>query len=355
MILKLRPTISQQEIQEICAILSDKGFSYSVTHLNRQSVVVVNQNSEEQEIWDVLSSFEGVETMNESSKPYQLVSRESKDEPTQFQVNGETITQGSFNLVAGPCSIESRTQIMETAHFLSEMGIKFIRGGAFKPRTSPYAFQGLGLEGLELIREAADLYGMSVITELLDYQLINDVSPYADILQVGSRNMFNYYLLKQLGEQEKPVLLKRGMFARIEEWLLAAEYILLQGNQKVILCERGLRTFDPAIRNQMDISAIPLVKELSHLPIWADPSQGSGKRSLVEPLSKAATAAGVDGLMIEVHPQPDQALSDGSQSINLPNYQALVKNIQPIVENLNNNSYIGRSFKGYSIDNPVND
>ncbi len=355
MIVQLRNTISQKALQEIFTLLGDQNLPYSVADLNGQSLIVIDKSYEDGTTANTLSSLEGVEFIKETSKPYQLVSRDFKDEATRFEVNGETIGQGSLNLVAGPCSIESRSQIMETAHFLSEIGIKFLRGGAYKPRTSPYAFQGLGLEGLKMMREAADVYGMSVITELLDYQLIDEIAPYTDIFQVGSRNMFNYYLLKQLGEQQKPILLKRGMFARLEEWLLAAEYILLHGNEKVILCERGLRTFDPAIRNQLDISAIPLVKELSHLPIWADPSQGSGKRSLVEPLSKAALGAGVDGLMIEVHPDPDRALSDGIQSINLSDYQTLVKNIQPIAENLNKNSYIGSDFKDYDIGNPVND
>ncbi len=348
MIITLKNTIQKTQIDEIKRVLQINGLSFTQTRFRDQQTLVVPIESDSAGLTAYLTSMAGVHDVYQPEKPYQLVSREFGKTPSQFPIKKDTIGKESFNLIAGPCSIESRSQIMETAHFLSELGIKFLRGGAYKPRTSPYTFQGLGLEGLEYIREAADHYGMAVVTELLDYHLIDEVAPFADILQVGSRNMFNYYLLKKLGEQSKPVLLKRGMFAKIEEWLLAAEYILLNGNEKVILCERGLRTFDPAVRNQMDISAIPLAKELSHLPVWADPSQGTGLRSLVKPLSLAAVAAGVDGLIIEVHPDPDQALSDGSQSLNFNDYRDLLKNLQPLAYNLRKNLYLSEANKDFA-------
>lgn len=289
---------------------------------------------------DCINGLEPVKAIIPVSTPYQLASRDFKPEKTKIHVGNEEIGGEVLNLVAGPCSVESRNQIFEVAHFLSETGIKFLRGGAYKPRTSPYSFQGLEEAGLELLREAADNYDMLVVTELLDYNLTDTVAPYTDIFQVGSRNMFNYYLLKQLGRTQQPVLLKRGMFASIKEWLLAAEYILLEGNPNVILCERGIRSYDEAVRNNMDIAAIPLVQQLSHLPVWADPSQGTGKQHLIEPMSKAAIAAGADGLMIETHPDPDKALSDGAQSLDLKSYANLVKAIQPFVDASNKKCYI---------------
>jgi len=336
-IVAFKPHIDSQQSSAVSDFLAHHDVPHTVTHRKTQSVVVIPRENESAGLKESLNHFEGIESIHQARHNFQLAARSFRDQPTRFQVKNEVIGRGHLNLVAGPCSVESRQQIMETAHYLHEMGIQFLRGGAYKPRTSPYAFQGLGREGLKLIKEAADKYEMAVITELLDYHLIAEVEAYADILQVGSRNMFNYYMLKKLGEQSKPVLLKRGMFARIEEWLLAAEYILLQGNEKVILCERGLRTFDEAVRNHMDISAIPLAQELSHLPVWADPSQGTGRRNLVQPLSMAATAAGADGLMVEVHPDPDKALSDGNQSLSLTDYQHLLSQVLPVAESLNKN------------------
>jgi 3-deoxy-7-phosphoheptulonate synthase len=220
-------------------------------------------------------------------------------------------------LIAGPCAVENREQIFTISEYLSKRNIKFLRGGAYKPRTSPYSFQGLKTEGLQLLREAGDRYGLAVVSEIMSIDKIEELVTYADILQVGTRNMQNYPLLKALGKCGKPVLLKRGMSSTIEEWLLAAEYIVSSGNERVILCERGIRTFETATRNTIDISAIPLIKQLSHLPIILDPSQGTGVRDLVAPMSNAAIAAGADGLIIEVHNQPNEALSDGDQSLYL--------------------------------------
>jgi 3-deoxy-7-phosphoheptulonate synthase len=246
---------------------------------------------------------------------YSLVAKNYKDGPTVIQMGEDKIGAEELCLIAGPCAVENEEQLDAIAKHIADLGIKFMRGGAYKPRTSPYAFQGLKKEGLRLLEQASKTYDLKVVTEVLDTSLLEEVYPYADVLQVGSRNMKNYQFLKELGKVDKPVMLKRGMSATVEEWLLAAEYIMLQGNENIILCERGIRTFDTSLRNTMDIAAIPLVKELSHLPVIADPSQGCGKRSLVKPMSLAAIAAGADGVMIEVHNEPDTALSDGFQSV----------------------------------------
>ena len=254
-----------------------------------------------------------------------LVARQDESHQSVIRVGNETIGGNELCLIAGPCAVESEQQLDEIAKGFSGLGIKFMRGGAYKPRTSPYAFQGLKKDGLRLLKNVSDKYGVKIVTEVLDTSLIEEVYPYADILQVGSRNAKNYAFLKELGKIDKPILLKRGMSSTISEWLLAAEYILLGGNENVILCERGIRTFDTSVRNTMDIAAIPLAKELSHLPVIADPSQGTGKRSLVTPLSLAAIAAGADGLMIEVHNDPEEALSDGFQSMYLDSMKEMVQ------------------------------
>jgi 3-deoxy-7-phosphoheptulonate synthase len=254
-----------------------------------------------------------------------LVSKQHGDHNSIIQVGNETIGGKELCLIAGPCAVESEEQLDEIAKGISELGIKFMRGGAYKPRTSPYAFQGLKRDGLKMLKSVSEKYGVKIVTEVLDTTLIEEVYPYADILQVGSRNAKNYSFLKELGKIDKPILLKRGMSSTINEWLLAAEYILLGGNENVILCERGIRTFDTSVRNTMDIAAIPLAKELSHLPVIADPSQGTGKRSLVTPLSLASIAAGADGLMIEVHNEPEEALSDGFQSMYLNSMKEMVE------------------------------
>ncbi|MBR9861363.1 3-deoxy-7-phosphoheptulonate synthase [bacterium] len=259
---------------------------------------------------------------------YRLVAKDYKEAPTVISVGDELIGSDELCIIAGPCAVESESQIYEIAKQISEAGIKFLRGGAYKPRTSPYAFQGLKLDGLKLLKEVSKEFGLKVVTEVLDTSLLEEVYPYADVLQVGSRNMKNYQFLKELGKVDKPVLLKRGMSATIDEWLLAAEYIMLGGNENIILCERGIRTFDDSVRNTFDVTAIPLVKELSHLPIIADPSQGTGKRSLVKPMSLASIAAGADGLMLEVHHHPEEALSDGFQSIYIHQLKELLPQIK---------------------------
>jgi 3-deoxy-7-phosphoheptulonate synthase len=254
-----------------------------------------------------------------------LVGKQHHAHKSVIKVGNELVGAKELCLIAGPCAVESEEQLNEIAKGVSDLGVKFMRGGAYKPRTSPYAFQGLQKEGLKLLKKASDKYGVKIVTEVLDTTLIEEVYPYADVLQVGSRNAKNYSFLKELGKVDKPILLKRGMSSTINEWLLAAEYILMGGNENVILCERGIRTFDTSVRNTMDIAAIPLVKELSHLPIIADPSQGTGQRSLVTPLSLASIAAGADGLMIEVHNEPEEALSDGFQSMYLNTMGDMIK------------------------------
>jgi 3-deoxy-7-phosphoheptulonate synthase len=253
-----------------------------------------------------------------------LVSKQYDNHRSEIRVGDETIGGAELCLIAGPCAVESEEQLFAIAKGVSDLGIKYIRGGAYKPRTSPYDFQGLGKQGLKLLKKASDLYNVKIVTEVMDTSLIEEVYDYADILQVGSRNAKNYTFLKELGKIDKPILLKRGMSSTINEWLLAAEYIMLGGNENVILCERGIRTFDTSVRNTMDIAAIPLVKELSHLPIIADPSQGTGKRSLVLPMSLAALAAGADGIMVEVHNDPEEALSDGFQSLYLESMSKVI-------------------------------
>lgn len=262
--------------------------------------------------------------MDNKRKPYQLVSREWKKEDTVIKLKQTEIGGKNITLIAGPCAVENEDQIFTICEFLSKQNIKLLRGGAYKPRTSPYSFQGLKKDGLILMRQAADKYGMGVVTEVMDTNLVDEVYQYADILQVGTRNMQNYQLLRALSKIDKPIMLKRGMSSTLEEWLLAAEYILSGGNEKVILCERGIRTFETATRNTLDLSIIPLAKQLSHLPVIADPSQGTGIRELVTPMSIAAIAAGADGVMVEVHNHPEEALSDGPQSL----YFDQVQNLQ---------------------------
>lgn len=266
--------------------------------------------------------------MMDKRKPYQLVSREWKPEDTVIKVNGVEIGK-ELMLAAGPCAVENEEQVFTTTEFLAKQQVRFLRGGAYKPRSSPYSFQGLKTEGLQLLRKAADKYGMAVVSEVMSADKVDELCEYADILQVGTRNMQNYPLLRALGKINKPVLLKRGMSSTMEEWLLAAEYILVGGNERVILCERGIRTFDTATRNTLDLGAVALVKQLSHLPVIVDPSQGTGNRNLVAPLSMAAIAAGADGLIIEVHNQPEKALSDGEQSLYFDQFAAMM---QPLAQ-----------------------
>jgi 3-deoxy-7-phosphoheptulonate synthase len=260
------------------------------------------------------------------------VSREFQPARSKIRVDGVELGGGQFVVMAGPCSVESEKQIMETAEAIASAGGNVLRGGAFKPRTSPYDFQGMELEGLKLLRKAKEATGLPVITEVMSDGDIDMVAEYADILQIGARNMQNFALLKSLGRCGRPILLKRGMSSTIKELLMSAEYIVAHGNPNVILCERGIRTFETATRNTCDISAIPVLNELTHLPVVLDPSHAAGKRSLVPPLARAGVAIGADGLIIEVHPCPEKAVSDGAQSLTIPQFRAMMQDLKPLVE-----------------------
>lgn len=273
---------------------------------------------------DFFLSLPGVHDAVAVSKPYKLVSREIKPDNTVIRVGNDEIGGRALTVIAGPCSVESRSQILEMADMLSEMGVRFLRGGAFKPRSSPYSFQGLKLEGLEYLKEAAEKTGMHIVTEVKDTETLGAVAEYSDILQVGARNMYNFSLLERIGETRRPVLLKRSFSATVEELLMAAEYIASRGNYQIMLCERGIRTFETATRNTLDLNAVPVLKKLSHLPIIVDPSHGTGAWDLVIPMAQAAIVAGADGLMIEVHPNPESALSDGFQSLRPDKFKSLL-------------------------------
>jgi 3-deoxy-7-phosphoheptulonate synthase len=279
---------------------------------------------------DVFELMDGVKEAHRISSPYKLASRSFKPGGTVVKIRDVEIGGQRVVVMAGPCSVESRDQIERSAEIVAGGGAQVIRGGAFKPRSSPYSFQGLGEEGLKLLREAADRHGLLVASEVMDQTQIPLVAQYSDILQVGARNMQNFTLLRELGKQRRPVLLKRGISATIEELLLSAEYIMSGGNYDVILCERGIRTFETYTRITMDISAIPVVKKLSHLPIVADPSHGTGRRDKVLPMARAAVAAGADGLLVEVHPDPDHALSDGAQSLRPEQFQEMMRQLRLI-------------------------
>jgi 3-deoxy-7-phosphoheptulonate synthase len=294
---------------------------------------------------EALEALPEVESVLRVSKPYKLASREFHPDDSVVEVPVACVAGGKVSIgggqvvmMAGPCTVESETQLMTTAEAVRKAGAVILRGGAFKPSTSPYGFRGLGEEGLKLLARASREFGMAVVTEVMTPADVPLVCEYADILQIGTRNMQNYMLLDEVGRAQKPVLLKRGMAATIEEWLLAAEYILSQGNRQVILCERGIRTFERTTRNTMDLSAIPLIERLSHLPIVSDPSQGTGRRDLVAPMTLASVAAGCDGLLIEVHPNPDVALKDGAQSLTIEQFQELMPRAQAVAQ------AIGRSF-----------
>ncbi len=288
-------------------------------------------------IGEALECLPGVERVVAVTKPYKLASREFHPANTIVEVPAPCVSGGVVRIgdsavvvMAGPCTVESEKQLMATAEAVRKEGAVILRGGAFKPSTSPYGFRGMGEEGLKLLAKARNAFGIAIITEVMTPADVEMVCEYADILQIGTRNMQNYMLLDEVGRTEKPVLLKRGMSATIEEWLLAAEYILSQGNPRVILCERGIRTFEKVTRNTMDISAIPVIKRLSHLPVISDPSQGTGHRDLVSAMSLASVAAGADGLLIEVHPNPDEALKDGAQSLTLDQFKRLMPQLHSV-------------------------
>ncbi|NLT96049.1 MAG: 3-deoxy-7-phosphoheptulonate synthase [Clostridia bacterium] len=327
MLITLSINATTEQINNLYNNLAEKKLNPQVYQIDGQTVISVEKKDNSLELV-ALEAMGFVEKVIPITKPYKLVSKEYKNHNTVIKVGDVEIGSGKIQIIAGPCAVESKEQIMETAFAVKEAGATILRGGAFKPRTSPYSFQGLGEEGLIYLAEAGRQTGLPVITEIMDIKDIELVCKYADILQIGSRNMQNYSLLRELAAMDKPVMLKRGLAATLEEWLLAAEYLMAGGNSKIILCERGIRTFETHTRNTLDLSAVPAIKELSHLPIFVDPSHGTGKWKLVKPMAKAAVAAGADGLMLEVHPQPSQAYSDGEQSLTPNNFKILMEEIK---------------------------
>jgi len=331
MVVVMQEGASERQIQVVIDRMVEVGFNVHRSTGTVHTVlggVGVKTEEVDPAIFEVL---DGVKEAHRIASPYKLASRSFRPGGSVVRIGGDVeVGGGRVVIMAGPCSVESRDQIHRCAELVASAGGSMIRGGAFKPRSSPYSFQGLGEEGLRLLREAADRNGLLVVSEVMDQTQIPLVAAYSDLLQIGARNMQNFNLLREAGKQRKPVLLKRGISATIEELLLSAEYILAGGNYDVILCERGIRTFETYTRNTMDISAIPVVKKLSHLPIVADPSHGTGRRDKVAPMARAAVAAGADGLLIEVHPDPDHALSDGAQSLRPEQFQELMGQLRMI-------------------------
>lgn len=323
MLVVLNSNATEEHVQNVLKRIASLGLRAEVIPGSMRTAIGILGNTGYVDA-DSLTQLPGVKEVIHVTKPYKLVSREWKQEDTVIDVEGVRIGGSNFVVMAGPCSVESEEQLMKTAQSVKAAGAQILRGGAFKPRTTPYAFQGLGEEGLRLLQKAKKQFGLPIITELLHVQNLDLVAANTDIIQIGARNMQNFELLMEVGKLKKPVMLKRGMSARMEEFLLAAEYILNAGNPNVMLCERGIRTFETATRNTLDLNIVALIKELSHLPIIADPSHGTGRYSLVTPLSLAAFAVGAHGLLIEVHPEPAKALSDGDQSLNLENFQTLM-------------------------------
>ncbi len=328
MIISMKPGATKDQIEHVCDKIRSYGYAPHPIFGETRTIIGAVGSGNNRTALQALESVPGVESVVSIRQPFKLVGRELHSSSTIIDVGGVTIGNDQFVVMAGPCSVENRHQIMETAKSVKEQGATILRGGAFKPRTSPYDFQGLEEEGLQLLAEARDATGLRVCTEIMTPEQVDLVSEYTDILQVGARNMQNFSLLKRLGKASKPILLKRGLSATIREFLMSAEYIVSQGNPQVILCERGIRTFETMTRNTLDISAVPLIKELSHLPIVVDPSHATGKRSLVTPMAKTAVAAGADGLLIEVHPTPEEAWSDGAQSLTLPDFRELMASVR---------------------------
>ena len=332
MIVAMNAGASDAQIEHICDRIRQFGYTPHVIHGEERTVIAAIGKGDKKEHIESLKSADGVEDAFPILQPFKLVSTEVKKERSTIKVGDITIGDGGLVVMAGPCSVETREQLLTTAESVAKSGAQILRGGAYKPRTSPYEFQGLAEEGLKLLAEAREQTGLKVVTEILNAEDVELVEEYADILQVGARNMQNFELLKKLGKVNKPVMLKRGLSATIKEFLLSAEYIVSHGNPNVMLCERGIRTFETALRNTLDLGVVPLLNELTHLPVVIDPSHGTGKRSLVPPVARAAVAIGADAIMTEVHPCPEQAWSDGPQSLRLEDFDQMMKDLQPYVK-----------------------
>jgi 3-deoxy-7-phosphoheptulonate synthase len=336
MFVVMRAGATEEEVNGVKGHILAEGLTpFENPGTGRPVIAVVGEVGARREVlMSRFAALPGVETVTPISRPFKLVSREFRPEGTVIRVLDTMVGDGSLTVMAGPCAIESRDQLLETADFVAAHGATMIRGGAFKPRTSPYSFQGLGVEGLRYLAEARERTGKPVITEVMEPNQVDIVAEYADVLQIGTRNMQNFSLLMACGRAGRPVMLKRGFGATIEEWLMAAEYIASAGNPNIILCERGLRTFDHFTRNTMDLSAVPVVHRLTHLPVIVDPSHATGKRWLVSPLAIGGVAVGADGVMVEVHPHPDEALSDAEQQLDFPEFASMMEALVPVHEHI---------------------
>ncbi|MGA3090764.1 MAG: 3-deoxy-7-phosphoheptulonate synthase [Terriglobales bacterium] len=327
MIVNMSDNATEQQIDHIIQRIREAGFQPHVTRGTERTIVAaVGSGGRRHEI-EALSVAPGVDNVVAIAQPFKLVSLQTRPQRSMVDVAGVKIGGPEVVVIAGPCSVESREQLLETAEGVKRAGATMLRGGAYKPRTSPYEFQGLGIEALKILREARDLTGLPVVTEVMGTEDVDLICEYAEMLQVGARNMQNFALLRRLATVKKPILLKRGPSASVKEWLLAAEYLLSGGNDQVALCERGIKTFETGTRNTFDLAAIALAKELSHLPVVADPSHGTGKQSLIGPVSRAAIAVGADGIIVEVHPCPERALSDGPQSLDLAQFERVMRGL----------------------------
>jgi len=330
MIIVMKSGVTEADVEEVCRRVVELGYQPHTIHGEIKTVIAAVGEERGQADLRILEALETVEAVMPVQQPFKLASRETKSQSSEVPVNGISIGGKRLVVMAGPCSVESRDQVLEVAEAVKAAGATILRGGAYKPRTSPYAFQGLKEQGLKYLAEAKKRTGLSVVTEVLETESVELVAEYADILQIGARNVQNFSLLKRVAEAGKPVLLKRGMSTSIQEWLLSAEYILSGGNPRVILCERGIRTFETATRFTLDLNAVPVVKKLSHLPVIVDPSHGTGHWDLVAPMAKGAIACGADGLIIEVHPRPEEALSDGPQSLKPAKFAQLMQELRPV-------------------------
>jgi 3-deoxy-7-phosphoheptulonate synthase len=331
MIIAMRSDAAEDQIEHVCDRIREFGYTPHVIRGEERVVIGAIGRGDNKDHLQTLRSAPGVAEVIRILQPYKLVSRELKPQKSIIRAGDLEIGGDEFVVMAGPCSVETRDQLMETAHAVKRAGARVLRGGAYKPRTSPYDFQGLEEEGLKLLAEARQQTGLKIVTEVVTAEDVDLVAEYADILQVGARNMQNFALLKRLGNARRPVLLKRGMSSTVKELLLSAEYVASHGNDQIILCERGIRTFETATRNTLDLAAVPLLREMSHLPIVVDPSHGTGRRSLVCPASKAALVIGADGLILEVHPRPEEAWSDGPQSLTLSGFDEIMGELRRYV------------------------
>ena len=324
----------KSDLHRVVDRIEELGYKSHIIHGVEKTVVAAVGDERGKYRLQAIESMPGVESVMPVLQPFKLVGREVKQDDTVVDVRGVKVGGNRVVVIAGPCSVESRDQIIETARLVKQAGATILRGGAFKPRTSPYSFQGLEKEGLELLAEAREDTGLPIVTEVMSSCDLELVMQYADLLQIGARNMQNFALLKEIGTVDKPVLLKRGMMSTVNEWLMSAEYIMANGNYNIVLCERGIRTFENITRSTLDLNAVPVVKELSHLPLIVDPSHGTGKWRLVTPMCRAAVAAGADGVMVEVHPRPEEALSDGFQSLKFGRFEKLMAEIRPVAQAL---------------------